>query len=226
MARVLRRATTAAALLATGCTAGSTPPESTAVDPLDSVLRLELDGCGSMARQRATAVVPAGLGLAVTVAHPFVDDDGAIDVSSLQIFDRAGTAVPGSLVWLDTERDLALLELEPDLPGLTLGEWMPGDDVAMAGFDSVDEPARLRPLTVERRVEVTLDGEGARQALELTGIIEPGDSGAPLIDDDLEVVGVVFAASRSREGGWAIDATEVQMLADVEPTTIDLGCPT
>ncbi len=216
----------AAALLATGCTAGSTPSESTTVDPLDSVLRLELDGCGSMARQRATAVVPAGLDLAVTVAHPFVDDDGVIDVRSLQIFDRDGMAVPGSLVWLDTERDLALLDLEPDLPGLALGEWTIGDDVVMAGFDNVDEPARLRPLTVERRVEVTLDGEGARQALELTGIIEPGDSGAPLIDDDLEVVGVVFAASRSREGGWAIDATEVEMLADIEPAVIDLGCPT
>jgi hypothetical protein len=49
--------------------------------------------------------------------------------------------------------------------------------------------------------------------LELRGDVEPGDSGAPVLTSSGEVVGVVFAESRSRPGrAWAVDASDPRAL--------------
>lgn len=224
-----------------GCGAASVPaPPRSPLDPGDAVLRLELDACDSIARDRATAVlidVPAiadvasttaGDLIAATVAHPFLDDDGRLDTSSLTVFDANGTPVSAAVIHLDAELDLALLSVTPR-PGLTplpLGEWDGEPGQHLATFAASDVGLAISPIVVERQVTATLDGSGARTALDLDGVIRPGDSGAPVLDTDHEVIGVVFAADRSRAGGWAIDASEYRDLdldRDFEP--IPLACP-
>ncbi len=231
-------ASVAVSLLVAGCTAddGDSPP--IAADPIDAVLRIELDGCGSIPRKGATAVVssdlrlattPAGVALAVTVAHPFIDDAGRLDVEGLRLFDRTGSPVDGTLVWIDAEHDLAVIEIvivevTGPMAGLRLGDWLTGDEITMARFEAADQPAELTAVTVVRRVDATLDGRGKRRSLELDGEIEPGDSGAPLINERNEIVGLVFAANRADEGGWAIDASEISSADTSRRTPIPLVC--
>lgn len=223
-----------AVLALVGCTADS---GGQPIDPLDAVLRLQLDSCGSLARERATAVVshdlrqpdtPTAAAVAVTVAHPFLDDEGLIAVEAVRAFDRRGETLDAQLVWLDPERDLALVHVSaPDgvvIDGLALRAWDPDDTVSMARFASADSPAELAPVIVERRVELTLDGVGPRMGLEIAGNVEPGDSGAPLITRTNELTGIMFAAKQVGNGGWAIDGPELGSISG-ERDPFELQCP-
>lgn len=58
----------------------------------------------------------------------------------------------------------------------------------------------------------------SREALSLEGRIESGFSGAPVLNEDLAVVGVVF--SRSRGGNstaYAVQSSEVEKILEKEP---------
>jgi S1-C subfamily serine protease len=60
--------------------------------------------------------------------------------------------------------------------------------------------------TVRRLIVAHIGGQ-TRPALELSAAIEPGDSGAPVLDGDGRVLGVVFAESSDREDlAYAVDA--------------------
>jgi S1-C subfamily serine protease len=60
--------------------------------------------------------------------------------------------------------------------------------------------------TIVARVK-TLDGRvRTRPALELAATVQPGDSGAPVLDGSGRVVGVVFAQARGRRLAYAVDA--------------------
>ncbi len=60
--------------------------------------------------------------------------------------------------------------------------------------------------TVRRTIAAHINGE-ARPALELAADVMPGDSGAPVVDGDGRVIGVVFAqASDSEPLAYALDA--------------------
>jgi S1-C subfamily serine protease len=50
-----------------------------------------------------------------------------------------------------------------------------------------------------------------RPGLEVAARIDPGDSGAPVLDRRGRVLGVVYARSSDREGtAWAVDAAAVR----------------
>jgi hypothetical protein len=61
---------------------------------------------------------------------------------------------------------------------------------------------RSLPTTVRRTISAHLDG-ATRPALELTGAVQPGDSGSPVLDRDGRVLGVVFA--QSARAVYAVD---------------------
>lgn len=71
--------------------------------------------------------------------------------------------------------------------------------------------ARILPATLLRRIDATIWVPGAgpaarRPALALAVSVAPGDSGAPVVDRDGTVVGVVFArSSRLPDTSYAVD---------------------
>ncbi len=209
------------ALLAGWGLAGCVADDQT--DPAEAVLQVSLAGCGAGIGSRATAV-SIGNGLALTVAHAF---DGVDDVS---LSNAEGSETSAELVFVDRERDLALLAFaEADL----------GDDVAR-GLDirsDAEQPAGQAELIVYRddvretltvallrRTSVTLDGEGRRAGIEVGVAIEKGDSGAPLVDEAGRVIGIIFASSRLTETGWAAAASEFDEIKDLAGPPIPLAC--
>jgi S1-C subfamily serine protease len=170
-----------------GCGGGATagPP---------TVLEVRVPGAG----KDATAFA-VGDGRAVTVAHVL----------------RAGQPVfvadrRARVLRVDRRLDVALLAVGGVRAPAT------GRGGAHSG-----EPATVRVLrpggtgslraTVRRTITARVSARGApaqvRPALELAASVMPGDSGAPVVDRDGRVVGIVFAQASERDGvAYALDA--------------------
>lgn len=190
------------------------------VDVEAAVLRVDLETCQLNLTNQATAIV-IGEGLALTVAHSF---DGASGVSLL---DADGSEVEAELVYLDPSRDIALLSFADDLDVEALTLHSDADDPVDEGrmVTIRDERTTVLPVQLIRRVPVTLDGEGRRDGVELNGSIIQGDSGAPVVDDDGRVIGMVFASTRASETGWAVAGSELVDIAALAGAPIPLTCP-
>ncbi len=212
--------------LAVGLTACSRPTPDSEIKA--ATLHLDLQSCTVGITNRASAVVVRE-GLIVTVAHSFEETE------SFTILDSKGQVVAAHLVYLDSERDIAVLELDGPAEGdsgptgLSFGE--PNDDttVRFASFATTDtEGPTIRDATIVRYTRLTLDGVGNRAGIELLAPIDSGDSGGPVLSDQGEILGLVFATSNGSEKGWAIAAEEV--LTAIERATeghhqvVPLGC--
>ena len=200
-------------------TADATTPE---LEPSDAVWRIVATACGTQIEGLATAVAVAD-DLVVTVAHTF---EGA---ESAQVTGADG--MPGwaaDVVYLDPERDLAVLRLKGMSPGETL-RWLPlgdssdGDEVTV--ITAAGDQLQAKTARVIRHVDVTLDGDGRRAGLELEAEISRGDSGSPVVNADGAIAGIVFAADRDEAKGWAVAATEVEAaLAQLSAASLPLDC--
>lgn len=161
-------------------------------------------------------------GLVLTNAHIVA---GSIDDVTVRTWDDQ--VLPGVVVGFDGERDLAVIEVE-GLGGATfeVGEPEEGEKVRILARPGGVELEVLE-ATVVRLINATGDdiyGEGdvSRGAMELSVDVLPGVSGAPVINDRGQLVGVVFAESRRRaEVSYAVDAREVAAFIDsVDPDTV------
>ena len=192
-------------------------------DPPDveaAVLEVVLTGCQLNTSDRATATA-VGDGLALTVAHAF-DEASAVVVVAPN-----GAELSAELVYIDTERDIALLSFDNGTAEVaTLEVRSDDDDPADEGRIVVrrEDDTIVQPVELLRRTAVTLDGEGRREGIELGGVIELGDSGAPLIDQDGGMIGMVFASSRSADTGWAVAGSELLDIASLAGSPIPLTC--
>jgi len=177
-------------------------------DPLGDVYRVEIEACAGINKQRATAMTVAD-GLVATAAHSLETARGAV------LRNAAGAEVAAEVVYLDPDRDIALLAIEPSGNNVfVLAQADEGAAVTIRTYASPDG-IEIKDGTVLRLVSATLDGVGRRQALELAVVIDLGDSGAPVIDGDGNAVGMVFASSRNGDRGWAVAAGELETaLAD------------
>ena len=133
-----------------------------------------------------------------------------------------GTDVPTRVVAFDPVSDLALLRPADDLglpQTLALGPTEAGSVGAVLAHDDDGGPVAL-PVVVQRLIRAT--GEdiygipaGGRDALELSARIHSGHSGAPVVDGEGTVVGVLF--SRLRGGGsvaYAVQSNELVALIE------------
>ncbi len=148
--------------------------------------------------------VAAGDGRVLTVAHP-LSPGRAVRVGGR----------PARVVRVDRRLDLALLAV----PGLRAPALRLGDGGARARI-VVLRAAGARPLDapIRRRVTVAFrdqpgDPPRMRPGLELAAAIDPGDSGAPVLDGRGRLLGVLYARSRDRAGtAWAVDAAAARSL--------------
>jgi len=184
------------AVLAGGC-GGSDAPRRP-----PQVLRVTV-AAGGLVPEVATAVA-VGDGRVLTVAHA-VAGRGAVRVAGR----------PARVLRVDDRLDLALLAV-PGLraPAMRLG------GVARRVTLAVLRDGRPTPLggAVRRRVVIRFrdqpsDPPEVRPGLEVAASIDPGDSGAPVLDMRGRVLGVVYARSRDRaDTAWAVDASAVRSL--------------
>ena len=148
----------------------------------------------------------------VTVAHALagggpvrVRVGGAVRV-------RAGGASRAArILRVDRRADLALLAV-PGLPARAARTVSAADDEDAEVLVLRHGRAAALAATVRRAIDARVSAPGAgrplrRPALELEVRTRAGDSGAPVVTEDGEVTGVVFARSRDKAGtAYAVDA--------------------
>lgn len=115
-----------------------------------------------------------------------------------------GRSLPAQVQIFDPSRDLAVLAV-PGLgqPALPLGSAVLGETGAVFGHPRGRVPVEISPARVIRRVTVDIgDIYGRpttpRQIIVLRADLEPGDSGAPLVNPAGQVVGVAFGTATLR----------------------------
>ncbi len=124
---------------------------------------------------------------------------------------------PATVVVFDPDRDVAVLAVSGlHVPALRFAGRLAGSgtDAIVAGFPQ-DGPFRIDAARVRDRERAVGDdiygGTGvSRDIYALRALVQPGNSGGPLLATDGSVLGVVFAtAVDSRDTGYALTAAEV-----------------
>lgn len=198
-----------------------------------TLIRVEIEPCTGLGRQRATALA-VGPDIAITAAHSFVTAESA----SLRFTDSSGreTTADAQLEVADLDKDIAVIRPAAPLAlpweAFVLGEPEIGDTVTVETYADADGP-ETKQAEVLRLVSATLDGEGRRAAIELEADIDPGDSGAPVLAPSGRAIGMIFASSRTSDRGWAVRSNELaealdaysEALAAAEVTSVGYNCP-
>jgi S1-C subfamily serine protease len=132
-----------------------------------------------------------------------------------------GTAYRASVVFYDPQVDIAVLYV----PGLNMtplqfaGQAQNGANAVVAGYP-LDRPftavaARIGGMQSAVGPDIYQTGQVTRQIYEIKAVVEPGNSGGPLLSPDGTVYGVVFAAAvGTPDTGFALTAAEVASDAD------------
>ncbi len=202
------------------------PPASTSQIEA-ATLHLEAQRCIGRATNQATAVVVPG-NLVVSVAHPFDETE------SFELLDAEGQEVDAELIYLDQQRDLAVLRILDDgssnEPRASLEFAEPDEETSVRYVTFADGDPEVGPTTIEatilRYTRLTLDGAGDRAGIELRAPIKSGDSGGPVLNQDGEILGLVFATAKGSDTGWAIAIEEVSAAIELakDQSPVPLVC--
>lgn len=132
-----------------------------------------------------------------------------------------GRTLNADVVGFNADLDVAVLAVNGlDLTPLEFDETAgPGDDAAVMGFPEngpFDErAARIRSQERLRGPDIYNEGVVERETFALRSMVRPGNSGGPLIGENGDVIGVIFAASlRDSDTGYALTAEQVRAEAD------------
>jgi S1-C subfamily serine protease len=127
-----------------------------------------------------------------------------------------GTTLPATVQVFDPNRDLAVLSVkglgEPSLPAAPAAV---GETDAIFGHPLGQAAISVIPARVSRRVSADIGNiydqpAGVHQILVMNSLLQPGDSGAPVVNTAGQVVGVAFAASTLvRSTAFAVGSEEL-----------------
>ena len=193
---------------------GLTPQQTTAVA---STMKVVATGCDRLGARVGSGFV-VGDQLIATNAHVVAGSeqqgvilDGDVD-----------NPLAATVVAIDIERDLALLQVPGlDRPPLVIDSANVGESVDGLGYPGDALLVEPSPATVTERTSVEFGdiyGQGAaeRDTLVLAGDVDPGDSGSAVVDDDGQVVGVVFGVLTDELGNEldvALAVSDVELAA-------------
>jgi S1-C subfamily serine protease len=154
----------------------------------------------------------AGPDLVVTNAHVVAGEPRG--GTKVMLF--SGRHLPATVVLFDPERDLALLRV-PGLneAALPRGKGSIGEVGAVFGHPLGQDPLKVAPAQIAQNV--TAEGQDLynsrttrRDVFILAAQLQPGDSGAPLVDPVGAVIGVAFAIAPDRPGtSYALTSNEL-----------------
>jgi S1-C subfamily serine protease len=127
-----------------------------------------------------------------------------------------GATYPARVVFYDPQVDISVLYV----PGLNLaplhfaGQASGGADAVVAGYPLshpfTQVPARIGEVQNAVGPDIYQTGQVNRQIYEIRALVQPGNSGGPLLSPSGSVYGVVFAAAVGvQDTGFALTAAEV-----------------
>ncbi|WP_332666938.1 MarP family serine protease [Aeromicrobium sp.] len=127
-----------------------------------------------------------------------------------------GQRRPARVVLFDRKLDVAVLATDGvDLPTLDFDRTgRPGQAAAILGFPENGpfdaRAARIRSEMRLRSPDIYDSGEVIRETYSVRGLVRSGNSGGPLVSEDGDVLGVIFAASiTDKSTGYALTASQV-----------------
>jgi S1-C subfamily serine protease len=146
----------------------------------------------------------------------------------LRVTDADGRLHDARVVLYNPDRDIAVLYV-PDLdaPRLQFDYTAKSqDDAIIAGFPKdrgfTARAARVRVVQEARAPDIYHRHEVKRQVYAIRGLVQPGNSGGPLLTPTGKVYGVIFAAATDQpETGYALTAKEVAPDADAGGHAVD-----
>lgn len=197
----------AVAVMAASCASEHRPGDA---ELRSSGVGIVAEGCGLTA-QLASGVVLDRPGQVVTVAHAIA---GA---TSISVVDHADVVYPATVRAFDKDRDLAVLDVPGlDAPALDLapGAVGPGATLTWSRDDGVtDDEVNVTKLLAVTIEDIYVEEIVERRAVEVRGDIRVGDSGGAVLSSQGDVIGIIYAHSRTRDGvGFATDSSELDVL--------------
>ena len=179
----------------------------------DGVVAVRALGCGPPSNGTAFAIAP---GLLVGAAH-VVAGASSVEVGPVQAGitgdDASGPSADraATIVGFNPARDLALLRSNVSVTALAMGRGRIGAEGVVLGYPA-GEALTASPARVEHFVRATgLWGtDNVRNVYVLAADVRTGQSGAPLLDADGNVIGIAFAELRgSAEVAFALSRGEL-----------------
>ena len=189
------------------------PPTDPGLSPevvarvLASTVKVEVVACRS---ERDGSGFTAGPDLVVTNAHVVAGQSRPTVVRS------DGRRLPAVVAVFDPQRDLAVLRV-PNLgrPPLPTAEGKVGTTVAVFGHPDGQAAVRVAPAAIRQQVnalgrDLYSLNVTRRNVFVLAAHLHPGDSGAGLVNQAGEVVGVAFAIAPDNEStAYALSMAEL-----------------
>ncbi|MFC7386112.1 MarP family serine protease [Sphaerisporangium rhizosphaerae] len=139
----------------------------------------------------------------------------------LRVTDENRVRHDAQVVLYNPDRDIAILYVpDLDVPPLKFDFTAEGqDDAIIAGFPKgkgfTTRPARIRVKQNAKASDIYSRKTVTREVYAIRGLVQPGNSGGPLLTPTGQVYGVIFAAATDQpDTGYALTAAEVRPDAD------------
>ena len=197
------------------------PNESTDTPALnqaaDSVLKIAGTAfeCGQNQTGSGFVVSP---GRVVTNAHVVAG------VSQPVVEVPDGGALPGRVVYFDSQRDIAVLAVDGlQSSPLTLSADLPaGSSAAFAGYPHggpfQSKPATVQGITTILVPDIYGNNPSPELVYRLAGDVQPGNSGGPLLTTQGQVAGLIFAKTTTDAAlGFALTMADLEPVAAQAP---------
>ena len=170
-------------------------------------------GCKSSSTQTVGTVI--GKDLIVTVAH------GVAGQTSTSITTIDGQVLNAKVVAIDINLDLALIYVDStksttNLIPLKFADAVEDSETRFVAFEDSQQfaiSAKIKKILRINTEDIYLKNKISRPGLEVEARVVVGNSGGPLINHNGEIVGLVWATSRSEKNlAWATRIEAVDKL--------------